>query len=185
MIGKINFQELQSIYILSKALNMQAAARALNLPKSSLQKHLESVEKKLDAKLFERSQRSGAMALTSFGKETLPKIQNILWLADSLSDLNKFSKDKHNVGRYRLSPPKQFWKTIFALCEGLLANHKKLSLSLRQKDENYYSQPNVNEISISGWEGDMDTYAYFPFTPIHRSFGLLRNISRMHPLFIH
>jgi len=164
MIDKINFQELQNIYVLSKFLNMQAAADALKIPKSTLQKHLESVEKKLGTKIFDRSQKSGEMNFTQFGKSIIPKIQNILWLAGSLSLMDKFSKDSYNSGEISIMSTQTILENyICPYVRELLIKNPELSLSIKQKDENYYSQPALNEVFIGCWEDNVETYEYLPF----------------------
>jgi DNA-binding transcriptional LysR family regulator len=164
MIDKINFQELQNIYVLSKCLNMQSAANALKMPKSTLQKHLEAVEKKLGTKIFDRSQKSGEMSFTQFGKSIIPKIQNILWLAGSLSMMDKFSKDSPNSGEISIMSTQTILENyICPYIRELLIKNPNLTLSLKQKDENYYSQPKLNEVFIGCWENNTETYEYIPF----------------------
>lgn len=164
MIEKINFQELHNIHVLSKCLHMQSAATALQIPKSTLQNHLEAVEKRLGARIFERSQKSGEMMLTTFGKTVIPKIQDILWLAGSLSAMDGFSKEKHNSGEVSIMSTQTILENYICpnVREFLLEN-QEIKLSLRQKDENYYSQPNVNEIFIGCWEDNTENYEYFFF----------------------
>ncbi len=164
MIDKINFQELQNIYALSKCLNMQSAANVLKIPKSTLQKHLESVEKKLGSKLFDRSQKSGEMTITSFGKGIFPKVQNILWIAGSLSVMDTFSKNAPNVGEISIMSTQTILENyICPYVKELLTKNPGLTLSLSQKDENYYSQPTLNQVFIGCWEDNTETYEYLPF----------------------
>lgn len=164
MIEKINFQELNNIYVLSKCLHMQSAANALKMPKSTLQNHLEAVEKRLGARIFERSQKSGEMLLTAFGKNIIPKIQDILWLASSLSATDGFSKEKNNSGEVSIMSTQTILENyICPNVRELLVENPEIKLSLKQKDENYYSQPNVNEIFIGCWEDNTENYEYFFF----------------------
>jgi len=164
MIDKINFQELENVYVLSKSLNMQSASNALKIPKSTLQKHLESVEKKLGTKIFDRFQKSGEMTVTQFGKSIIPKIQNILWIAGSLSMMDKFSKDSPNRGEVSVMSTQTILENyVCPYVRDLLIKNPELTLSIKQKDENYYSQTTLNEVFIGCWEDNTETYEYIPF----------------------
>lgn len=98
MIEKLNLFELQSMVAISKALNLASAADSLGIPKPTLQKHVESVERKIGERLFDRRQKNGEVLITSYGKEALPKIENILWLAQALSRESRFFAHTHNEG---------------------------------------------------------------------------------------
>jgi len=165
MFDRTTLQELHSLYILSLNLNMQKTAEELKIPKPTLQTRLDTLERRLGGRLFERSQKSGSMSLTSFGEITFPKIKQILWTAEVLSFEESFSKGS-------IIPVKIFTnsivldKIIFYVAD-FLEKNPNIILSFKHHSEAYYQPHNLNEIFI-GCKDDDSEYDYrtlFEMTP--------------------
>tara|TARA_R110002050_G_scaffold15615_1_gene47941 strand:+ start:22922 stop:23884 length:963 start_codon:yes stop_codon:yes gene_type:complete len=164
MLEKINFLELQSVIAVSKCLNMGAAAATLQIPKSSLQKHIEAVERKLGDKLFNRAQKSGEISLTAYGQTILPKIETIVSLAGSLSITDKFSKDDHTSGEVGIMSTQTILESYVApFVPSLLRKNPNIDIVLIQRDDVYFGQPPLNQIFIGCWDDNPETYEYIPF----------------------
>ncbi len=182
MLEKINFLELQSVIAVSKCLNMGAAAATLQIPKSSLQKHIEAVERKLGDKLFNRAQKSGEISLTAYGQTILPKIETIVSLAGSLSISDKFSKDDHTSGEVGIMSTQTILESYVApFVPSLLRKNPNIDLYLKQKDENYFGQPPLNEIFIGCWDDDPEIYEYIPFYTFRQKLFASKEYLKHHP----
>ncbi len=164
MLEKINFLELQSIVAVSKCLNMAAAAVTLGIPKSSLQKHIQAVERKLGDKIFNRAQKSGEISITPYGRSILPKIETIISLGGSLSINDKFSKEDPTAGEVGIMSTQTILENYIApFVPNLLKHYPNIDLSLVQRDDVYFGQPPMNQIFIGCWDDNPETYDYVPF----------------------
>ncbi len=163
MLEKLNINELNSVATIGKTLSINRAAEFLNIPKITVFKHLESVEKKLGQKIFDRSPKVSNVICTPYGKSVLPKINNILWIANSLSPSEGLSVSSYNKGKVSITSTQSLLEAFFVpFIRNLLNSNPEIELTINQKDENYYSKPMLNEISIGCWE-DNPMYEYIPF----------------------
>jgi len=165
MIDKTTLQEFHSLYILSLNLNMQKTVEDLKIPKSTLKGRLDTLEKRLGGRLFERSQKSGAMSLTSFGAIVFPKIKQILWIAESLSFEEIFSKGK--VIPITVVSNPIFLEKLNLLMADFLEKNPNIILSFKHHSEAYYQPHNLNEIFIGCMDDDpeYDYRTLFEITP--------------------
>jgi hypothetical protein len=151
------------VAIISKTLNINKAAEFLNIPKITIFKHLESVEKKLGEKIFNRTPKVSNVVLTQYGKNIIPKIQNILWIVSSLSPSEGLNSSAPNKGKIAITSTQSLLEAfIVPFTRNLLKDNPDIELTINQRDENYYSNPVLNEIFIGCWENN-PTYEYIPF----------------------
>lgn len=165
MFDRTSLQELHSLYVLSLNLNMQKTAEELNIPKPTLQTRLDTLERRLSGRVFERSQKSGAMSLTSFGETVFNKIKQLLWAAQSLSFEKIFSNGKI-IPITIISNPSFLETYVSPNVSKFLESHSSIVFSFKNHYEPYYQPHNLNEIFIGASENDPD-YSYSPlFTSI-------------------
>jgi LysR family transcriptional regulator, hydrogen peroxide-inducible genes activator len=85
---KISIQDLRYVLALAKTLHFGQAAKACFVTQPSLSNQLKNLEKRLDAKLFERSRKH--VMITDFGQQFVTKAKDII---QRLEDLEKMQND--------------------------------------------------------------------------------------------
>jgi len=164
MLEKLNINELNSVATIGKTLSINKAAEFLNIPKITVYKHLESVEKKLGDKIFNRAQKSGEISVTPYGRGILPKIETIISLGGSLSINDKFSKEDPTSGEVGIMSTQTILENYIApFVPDFLKNYPNIDLSIVQRDDVYFGQPPLNQIFIGCWDDNPEIYEYIPF----------------------
>lgn len=111
---------LQEFLVLASRLNYYQAADELNLPQSSLSRHIQSLEKELGQNLIDRSSKQ--ISLTEFGKLYQPLAEKI-WedYVKSENAVKKYIKRKSNS--FLIGVPKNF--QYYGITESLINFRKK------------------------------------------------------------
>lgn len=160
----LNTTEAQVVSAVKKIMNIAGAAQSLGIPKTTLSSILSKLERKLDNQIFIRKQGSGAVIITEFGHEVLPKLEKLLWIAESMEPKDTPDDDRYNAGALSIMSTQTILESF--VCPYLLDfvnENPNISLNLQQKDAGYFFQPQPNEMFIGCWEDNTENYSYIPF----------------------
>ncbi len=160
----LNTTEAQVVSAVKKMMNIAGAAQSLGVPKTTLSSILSKLERKLDNQIFIRKQGSGAVIVTEFGHEVIPKLEKLLWIAESMGVNDAPANDKYNTGALSIMSTQTILESF--ICPYLfdfVNENPEIDLNLHQKDADYFFQPQPHELFIGCWENNTENYLYIPF----------------------
>jgi DNA-binding transcriptional LysR family regulator len=127
-----DLNELQMFVHVSQAQSFTAAARRLDVPKSSVSRAIRRLEGRLGVRLVERTTRS--VALTEAGEIYLDRCQRVLEEAEQ-ADLLMGALQAKPRGRLRIGAPATFARAILAPILGaFLTQYPELRLNVQLLD---------------------------------------------------
>ena len=160
----ISTSEAQVVSAIKETMNIAGAAQSLGIPKTTLSSTLAKIEKKLQNTIFVRKQGSGEVKITDFGHEVIPKLEKIIWIAESFKPAKEPVKKAYNAGKINIISTQTFLESFIAPYVGeFLEKNPEIRLSLHQKDSDYYYQPKSNDIFVGCWEYNTENYTYLPY----------------------
>ena len=160
----ISTTEAQAVSAIRDTMNISAAAKLLGIPKTTLSSTLAKVEKKLQNTIFVRKQGSGEVKVTQFGEETIPKLEKIIWVTESLKPTKEIAKNSYNAGKVNIISTQTFLESFIApYLKEFIDENPDIKISLHQKDNDCYHQPKVNDIFIGCREYNIENYHYIHF----------------------
>ena len=124
----VQLQKLQTFVCLARVRNYTLAAEELFMTQSNVSKHIQSLEKEWQVKLFERKGRK--LALTASAQQILPLVEKIVLDYDEL--LNELTKQQQQKKLRLYSIPTLTYYPFFKTISSFKVLHPEIELDIKE-----------------------------------------------------
>jgi DNA-binding transcriptional LysR family regulator len=160
----VNLLDVHVACTIGDTLNLAKAAKKLSMPRATLVASLLRLERRLDNRIFERRQGSGAVNLTEYGTIILPLFDQLIWVHKNIMKHNKSGDNKKRGGEFIVASTQSILEGfILPYLKAFLNEHENIKAGIHQHDDISTIKQGVNQIYIGLWLGDTKNYTYFPF----------------------